>query len=481
MVVNGNETFNRTGALDPNHVHRSITTIKPFENLTNVTKKSITHLLLSNNKIQDSDTLINSTYLSDFENLTYLDLYGNRFTTLKGLENLNKLKFLRANDNNLGANDSKENKNETKDALASLSNKKELFYLDLGINPNLKWIEYLANDTAIRYLYLDGCDKNMNGISIIDIIKLCGSNYALSCKLLTASIYKASDYYTMSSVTYEDLYSDLHDNTYITHLSLNNCTTLNNEQLNTILSSMTSLQYLSLQNCTKLTTIDFVNQGKVTGLIEIVLNGTGVTDLTNLNEYAKNLQTLTISNTAIQLNTIVPTINRLGGNSYWSGLNYAGLVVKDISFIRQFPNLIGVTSIKMAMNGYVISGRENEIIDLSNLTTLNQFHMSGIGVVLKLPSSLSVVNISHSLPPIFSANTNKITNISVDNIYLVCKDQTKWANFFNSLANCSSLNQLTFNGECGLSLIDSSSVVPLANISKIIIRKPWSQNYFYNR
>ena len=303
-------------------MHKSITSLKPFENLSISTKNVIKNLLLGDNEIIDDAGENNSSYLSDFIGLKHLDLYANGLKSLSGLKNMTKLQYLRANNNNLGADDHEEVKDENLDAISSLSDKESLFFLDLGKNPKLKWIEYLSNLSSIKYLYLDGCDKNMNCQSIVDTLGKCGTNYTISGKLLTGSIYKASDYYSMSTVTNNELYGDLYNNKYISHLSLAGCTTLTNEQLNTILSSMTSLKYLDLQNCSNLSTIDFVGEGKVTGLVELILYGTKVINLVNLNNYGMNMRTLALNNAGVDLSSIVPCINRLiAGQSYWLGAN----------------------------------------------------------------------------------------------------------------------------------------------------------------
>ena len=233
---------------------------------------------------------------------------------------MNELVYLCGVGNKLGTLDSGAGENvETGTAIASLANKTKLQQVNLESNTNLTNVSYFENDTAIRYLYLSGCSTNMSVQGISEIIIACGSNYSLPVKFLTGTVYNVAEYYTPSNVTYEELYSDLYENLYITHLNLEGCKKLTNEQFNTILKSMTNLKYLTLRNNTTLISIDFISEDGVKNLIELDLRNTGVqgeNSLTNLNTYATNLKTLRVSDGS-SFKNITTTINRLRtGNSY---------------------------------------------------------------------------------------------------------------------------------------------------------------------
>ena len=299
---------------------KTITDLTPLSTLTDTTKKAVKYL-----SIQCNNIVGDLSAISGYTNLILLRCEYNNLTSLAGMENMNELVYLCGVGNKLGTLDSGAGENvETGTAIASLANKTKLQQVNLESNTNLTNVSYFENDTAIRYLYLSGCSTNMSVQGISEIIIACGSNYSLPVKFLTGTVYDVAEYYTPSNVTYEELYSDLYENLYITHLNLEGCKKLTNEQFNTILKSMPNLKFLTLRNNTTLTSIDFISEGGATKLIELDLRNTGVkgeNSLTNLNTYATSLKTLRVSDGS-DFKNITTTINRLrtgGQYNYWYG------------------------------------------------------------------------------------------------------------------------------------------------------------------
>ena len=323
---------------------KTITDLTPLSTLTDTTKQSVKYLSIQCNNIEGD-----LSALSGYTNLILLRCEYNNLTSLAGMENMNNLVYLCGAGNKLGTLESGSGENvETGTAIASLANKTKLQQVNLENNINLANVSYFENDTAIRYLYLGGCSNTMSVQGISEIILGCGANYSLPVKFLTGTVYNVAEYYTPSAVTYEELYSDLYENEFITHLNLEGCTKLSNEQFNTILKSMPNLKFLTLKDNPTLTSIDFISEGGATKLIELDLRNTGVkgeNSLTNLNTYASELKTLRVSDGS-SFKNIVPTINRLSGGvnfQYWyggsSGGSMSGLVCSSIEVFKCLENL----------------------------------------------------------------------------------------------------------------------------------------------
>ncbi len=347
---------------------KTITSIEPLSMLTETTKKAVKYLSINCNNIEGNLNAING-----YTNLILLKCEYNNLTSLAGMENMNNLVYLCGVGNKLGTLENGGEDVETGTAIASLANKTKLQQVNLEDNSNLANVSYFENDTAIRYLYLGGCSTNMSVQGISEIILACGSNYSLPVKFLTGTVYNVAEYYTPNAVTYEELYSDLYENEFITHLNLEGCTKLNNEQFNTILKSMKNLQFLTLKDNPTLTSIDFISEGGVTKLIELDLRNTGVkgeNSLTNLNTYAIELKTLRVSDGS-SFKNIVPTINRLNGTgdeSYWhgdKGGSESGLNCTSIDVIKCLEGLENLKYLRIAQWGAKI-GSASSVIDLRN-------------------------------------------------------------------------------------------------------------------
>ena len=343
---------------------KTITNLTPLSTLTDTTKKAVKYLSIQCNNIEGDLTALNG-----YTNLILLRCEYNNLTSLAGMENMNELVYLCGVGNKLGTlEDGSGEDVETGIAIASLANKTKLQQVNLESNTNLANVSYFENDTAIKYLYLGGCSTSMSVQGISEIILACGSNYSLPVKFLTGTVYDVAEYYTPSEVTYEELYSDLYENEFITHLNLEGCTKLTNEQLNTILKSMTNLKYLTLRNNTTLTSIDFISEYGVKSLIELDLRNTGVkgeNSLTNLNTYAINLKTLRVSDGS-SFKNIVPTINRLRSNgAYWYTDGMYGLVCSNMKTFKCLEELEDLEYLYVNQYGQGI-GSKSDVVDLRN-------------------------------------------------------------------------------------------------------------------
>ena len=374
LAVSGNtENISNTNVINLSNLDtikssKTITSIEQLATLTDTTKKAVKYLSIQCNNINGD-----LSSLSGYTNLILLRCEYNNITSLAGMENMNELVYLCGVGNKLGTLENGSGEDvETGTAIASLANKIKLQQVNLEDNSNLANVSYFENDTAIRYLYLGGCSTNMSVQGISEIILACGSNYSLPVKFLTGTVYNVAEYYTPSAVTYEELYSDLYENEFITHLNLEGCTKLNNEQFNTILKSMKNLQYVTLKDNPTLTSIDFISEGGATKLIELDLRNTGVkgeNSLINLNTYGAELKTLRVSDGS-GFKNIVPTINKLRtGKSeytYWYEVSLSGLVCTSIEVFKCLENLSNLEYLYTYQWGGNSIGKKDTIIDLRN-------------------------------------------------------------------------------------------------------------------
>ena len=450
LAIVGNSSYisdtNIIQNVTSNKVSNSINSLDPFKQLNEITKKSVKYLSINNNNING-----NLSEIKDFTNLLLLRCEYNNLTSLEGIQNMNNITYLCAVGNKIGTitkedGSTKGESVETGTSISSLANKKQLYQVNLKNNSNLANVSYFKDDTALKYLYLSGCSTTMNVNVISDRIIACGSNYSLPVKFLTGTVYNVADYYTPSNATYEELYSDLYENTTITHLNLEKCTRLNNTQFNTILKSMKQLKYLTLKDNTTLTSIDFISSDGVTGLIELDLRNTGVkgeNSLVNLNENAKNLKTLGVSDGS-DFKNIVKTINRIkkvADGNYWlkttsDSYNCSGLVCSSIEVFKGLEGLKSLNSIYSCEWSLNIGGA-SAIVDLQN-TGLKNVYLVGITANIYLPNTVEDITTDNGIP-IIKANSNFLKRIFVQNPRV---NMQKKQEFFDSLSNASNLKTL---------------------------------------
>ena len=363
---------------------------------------------------------------------------------------MNQLAYLCAQGNNIGTIINEDGtivgeSVETGTSISSLANKKSLYQVNLKNNSNLANVSCFKNDTALKYLYLSGCSTTMNVNVISDRIMACGSNYSLPVKFLTGTVYKVSDYYTPANATYDELYSDLYGNTTITHLNLEGCTKLTNVQINTILKSMKQLKYLTLKDNTSLTSIDFISKDGVTGLCELDLRNTNVkgeNSLVNLNENAKKLRTLRVSD-GTGFAKIVDTLNRLTADlyyCYWYGHNggeMCGLVCTNIGTLKCLEDLTGLKNLQIAQWVNKI-GSSSIILDLRK-TSLTKATIRGIVGNIYLPNTVTEAFIGEGGVAIIaenSVNLNRFTLMDPMGVMDLQKES------FDSLRNATNLSNL---------------------------------------
>ena len=373
---------------------KTITDLTPLSTLTDTTKQAVKYLSIQCNNIEGDLSSLNG-----YTNLILLRCEYNNLTSLAGMENMNNLVYLCGVGNKIGTLENGSGEDvETGTAIESLANKINLQQVNLESNTNLANVSYFENDTAIRHLYLGGCSTSMSVQGISDIIIACGSNYSLPVKFLTGTVYDVAEYYTPSTVTYEELYSDLYENKYITHLNLEKCTKLTNEQFNTILKSMTNLKYLTLKDNTTLTSIDFITQDGVTKLIELDLRNTGVkgeNSLTNLNTYATNLKTLAVSDGS-SFENIEATINRLRTGTdynYWcreTDHSCSGLISSSIDVFKNLENLENLENLYVYQWTSII-GSASTIVDFRN-TNLKNAYIGGVIANIYFPTSINMIS-----------------------------------------------------------------------------------------
>ncbi len=440
---NSSITYNNTVSYKSS---RTITTLKPFESLTDITKRSVRYLCINNNNINDEN--LNS--LNGFTNLYLLRAEYNSIKSLVGLEDSKKLTYLYCCNNLLGTDCNEDGTDKSKDCLSSLENKNienaenvdgrtdGLFYVNLRNNINLKWVNYFSKDTDIKYLYMSGCNPDMNVNSIAKILLNCGNNYDLPCKFLSGTKYNWNDYFYVGTsvegkqeLTATRLKSDLKGNSTITCLNLTNCKTGKNDGeeitdsvLNEILKSMPQLEFVTL-NGTNLENLGFCGLDGGTGvgsvdlenlnlhsfcpnLIELDLRDTYVTDLSLLNNVIKktvenpsgrNMGTLRLSNSlkiggdgkgiVPSLRDIENVINGLTGTQNLGGSGNGGLVLRSFDLLKKLEDCTHLEKLNIVMWGNV--GRYGGRVDLSGLANLTNATICGLRnyIYLSIKSEVS--------------------------------------------------------------------------------------------
>ena len=326
-----------------------VTDISSLTKISETTKNAVKYLWLNNNQIT------NLNGIENFKNVYQLVIFSNRnLVNLSGLENMTELKFLYSqycdklqNIENLKncskldtvciqncpllcSLDGLENARNLKFLYASscnindasaLVNTTELNILNLNSNVNLQNIASIQNNTKLYELHL----KDDNNIAILDIRQI--SNLINKCSILElpSKYYSLLDgitrreYRNMNLTDTSDEILALEGDTTCTELSLegnlNLCATEEGKKnFIKILASMTNLKALQLKGIKNLDSIEWIKT--MPNLMELDLRGTAITDLTLLNTYAKNLETLLIDNEDIELSAIQDTINNLGDKGY---------------------------------------------------------------------------------------------------------------------------------------------------------------------
>ena len=344
----------------------TITSLEPFENLSEATKKAVLYFSLQNNNITDK---INSNKvekyalesIKDFTNVTLLRVEYNKLTSLKGLEGYNNLVTLVADANDLGKyeqylgkDENNNNKDDGRDlennALQALENKSTLKTLTLTSNNNLIWVDYLKSCNSISELVLKNCSK-INDTSIAEIksiIQKCGERSSYESKYWLSLLDENTKVLNLNNQTItENQLLALKTYKAITHLNLEKVKIKNedgtenlesskiNEKLNEVLGELTNLKFLNLNSISALSSIEFVKTSG-SNLLELDLMGTSVktnsgdtsqNGLELLNTYAPKLGSILLDNPKNEIKYVQPLVNKVSNNgsentSYWRNRQY---------------------------------------------------------------------------------------------------------------------------------------------------------------
>ncbi len=403
--------------------NKNLLTLKGLEN-----HKNLKYIAMQNCNLQSISDLNGCSslyYISVFEN--------NNLTSLSGIESSSIYKILAwaCNFGDISALNGTYN-----NGISTLT------YLNLGNNTRLQDVDSISKCTSINNLYLSGCE-NMNDAGVIkleSIIMQCGTNYSLPAKYnmlfsnLTNYDYTSAGLIdTSREITalknktkiewlrlYEntglgssriaqllkDGYLDIDElstiknnltlteeqNKYIESLKTKGINAIKNmsdteiqsmENTNDIyiryiLSTLTGLKKLSIGEITNIKSLDFLNE--VTGLYELDIRSTGISDISILEQKELSLGTLAIDNPNLDLSTIQETLSRIYDNFYnghdtksvWENINYndvlnSGLILSYKDFSNSFKNCKTVRKLRI---------KSNKDLDLTNCEKLNELYVT---------------------------------------------------------------------------------------------------------
>ena len=414
-----------------NNSFNSIESLKDFSNIYEL------DLMYNRN-------LLNLDGLENHSNLVYLFAQSCNLQTINGLQGQTKLKYLTIQQNaNLASLNGLEDSTDIDYIRAfncniiditALENNTKLRMLNLENNVNLENVITLGTCTGIKKLYLLGNEK-MIGTEVRDalanpnthILQNCGSNYTIPSKYsLYFSTLTSYDYSNLGLTDDSDEINSLKNKTNVTRLNLSGNPNLSNSKLQEILSTMTGLKVLSLNNCKNLSSIDFVGDGKVTQLMELDLRNTnaGLTDLSNLNNYAKNLITLIVNNENLQLSSIQDTINNLWNNSNFGNFSESwiskeswgcrGIILLGNIEKYSFENCKNIVGINCSSTYIDDSEKLGSYIDLSKCSNLQYIRFSR-KCGIKFPETLTQVWIDAREGAKYNdfSNTKKVKNLDI--------------------------------------------------------------------
>lgn len=470
-----------------------VTNIDILSELTENTKFAVKYLYLNNNKI----TSVNC--LSGFKNVENLLLNRNNLTDLSGLESMTNLYLLSVHCNkSLSSIDAIKDLNELKTFVSystdllridALKNKEKMTYLHLSSNKNLQDVSVIANMSSMGQLYLAGC-SNLT-IESVKAIRYIYNKVDIYYKNIDSKYlpYLESDEVknlASNNLTDSQIDDKLANVTEIEKLNLNyntnlantNFTSLNTELQNKIiaklgntessrtndayfryvLSTLTNMKYLTIRNISNLKSIDFVKY--MPNLVELDLLGTGVTDLSVLEELKNNISgntlskfsVLTIDNVNIDLTKIQNTITGLYNKSgaYWSytgDRNVSGLRIGNSELLTKKDTSLGccdkVTRLQLSLVNNVST---STYFDLSEMNSLKQYIGCYVASVVKLPSSVERCYQGHCNFPIFESsieNPSQLTYFDNDNSLETTQSALK--DMFDSLETCQTTKEITLD------------------------------------
>jgi len=399
LVVDGTKSTNR------------ITDISYLSKLSKTTKEAIEFLFLYNNEITDTvlegsgdDTIVTKyalEYISDYINVVRLRIEYNNLTSLKGIENLSKLKYLFAAGNSFGLYEIYDSSleglgsNEDSDSLASLSSLNNLYYVQLESNNELKHLKYLKDIASIKYLYLASCSSFVDVGKIKDILNNCyqftlDSVYNLDIldESKTTFLDVSNQTITLSNLESIGNCSKLRklgmDNTVITdNLGGTLTNSVISEKLENCLKKLSKLVYASFDNLKGLEDVNFINEwGETNQLRQLILLNTDVTDLSPIEDHCLVLKSLLLNNNSIVLKDYITLIDRLGvkegyswnwdTDSFRNG-NGAGLCLLTRELLIQYTECDGIENfcINHKFSSFNIALNLTEISSLKVVSVMN--------------------------------------------------------------------------------------------------------------
>ena len=457
-----------------NNSFRSIESLKNFSNIYEL------DLMCNSN-------LLNLDGLENFTNLVYIFAQKCNLQNIKGLKGNSKLGYISLAKNlNLTSFNGLEDAKNVEYIVAydcniidisAFQDNTKLKNLNITNNVNLQSVIALKNCTGLRKLYLEG-NVNMIGTEVRDaladptthILQNCGGDYTMPSKYnIYFSTLTSYNYSNLGLTDDSDEINSLKNKTTVTRLNLSGNPNLSNRKLQEILSTMTGLKALSLNGCENLESIDFINEGKVTNLLELDLRNTSnnLTDLSNLNNYATNLATLVVDNSNIELNKIQVTINRLskenskkikeswfGSGNYWEA---RGIILCGDLSEYSFKNCNDITEYRTHAD-WNISKTIKGTLNLTDCNNLVIYEMWLHNITCELPKSLKYY---------YSNGANFADLSNCENLIFYHKDDSKTIikdmQTLNSLAKLKyiELYRTTVSDLNFLSLINTSSLTKI--------------------
>ena len=434
------------------NVENNVTDISSLDKVANNIKSNIKVIYMNNNRISSIEGLKN------FSSIEELDIMNNRsLINLTGLENHSTIKYLIAQNtaienidgltgcNNIesaifntsniksinGLASEKLNVLDVKNSkimdIESLTQSKNLTYLQLENNKDLSKIDSIKVCSKINNLYLGGntaLDETvLSSVEFQNIIKQCGVNYSLDGKYGLLFLNQEKVDLTNSNLTDGDL-ELLRGKTNIKGIKLTGNPNLSNTKIEEILATLTKLECVSLYNVSQATSLEFVN--KLTNISQLDLRGTGISDLSVLENLVNNkkikLGCLFIDNSNIDITSIQNTINNVSqysrGNQYTFiekdavGVSQnSGIVISNKVLLSQFKNCTNIVYFQNYVRPYI--GMGNTEIDLSNCTKLQSVGTRGYDVKFVIPSNCKSIKLdaSSSMPDL--TNCEGLTSIGI--------------------------------------------------------------------
>lgn len=494
-----NGTFTNLNSFGITDCGSKLTDISKFSEFRDETKKSIRKLNLNGNYINTLDPI------RDFTSVTVLNIYTNpNINSLVACENMTELTEIYAWNCNIGANEiyntelEDAGKNIDTDALSKIGNNKKLSIIDLSRNVNLKWIEYISQNSLAK-LQLAGCTNLVTDSvrKIKDVYNSITNPFYKSIENKYLSLFNTSnriDYKDMGLTNSSMEFEMLYNNKDVTSLRLDNNNlkdsniNSNEHSLSEVLSTCTNLQVLSLRNIKDLSSIEFVKY--MPNLLELDLIGCKVTDLSLLEEYCKNLKTLRIDNKDIDLTKFQSVISRCSGfnasNTFMSTLwEQNSLYINNLELIKKLADCTEITSLSLKS-----SVCNYELIDLSNCLKLNTIDTGYLKLRIVVPENVTKIYIGRegvgkawdlsraknlkeiTLSPegsysndldnwmIQLAKCENLQTLKIDRLY------SFKCNNLSLLKACSKLENVYFINESGVT-VDDSGISGIGEVSSI--------------